>query len=122
LLVERAQRAEAVIQHLGGLPKRGVVQRGIDITEGWVVENVECLRSKLQREPVMQMNFAPHGEICLECPESSNEIPRGITGGVPRRKAECSGVYCPPTRILRSVKIKLLAGHDVDVAIVLISR
>jgi hypothetical protein len=110
-----------VIQHFGGLPKCGIAQEGIDVAEGWMVENVERLRSQLQREPVVQVNFAPQGEICLECPESSNEVPWSVAGGVSHGKTERSWVYCPAARILRSMKIKWLAWYHVSVAVVLIS-
>ena len=78
LLVLRCHRAEACVQSLRGLPKGGIRERRIDVTEVRMVEEIEGLGAELQVEIPVDREFAPDGKVQLRGSESSNKIPRGI--------------------------------------------
>ena len=80
LLILRSHCAEACIQHLGSLTKHRIGIRWINVSEVRVVEEIECLRSKLQDERIMQMDVPSGRQIELRCAETSHEIARSISG------------------------------------------
>jgi hypothetical protein len=74
LLILRGNRTKALVERLCRLSKSGVAQRRIDITEDGMVEDIECFRTELQIQALIQPEVAPDSHIDLGRCEPSKVV------------------------------------------------
>src|ERR1700744_225191 len=121
LLILGGNCCQTRVQHLGRLPERNVRVGRIDVSEVRVIEDVECLGAKSERERVMQGNVSPNSKVRLCGAKPAYEVARSITKRPCSWHAERRRIDCLSSRILRAIAIEGVSRNDIEGARVLLS-
>lgn len=118
LLILGGHRPEARVQHLNGLAKCGICIGWIYKTEVGMIQNVECLRSKLEGKGVAQVELSTNRRVQLCCAESPSKVSRCGLSAANTRKAKGRRIDGLAARVEWPMKICWLAGYKIQIAVI----